>query len=88
MYYTGCVRTGLQPFIHMKTCTQFTFLSTKKEYIESIQVWCLENIGPKHTPEQEGLWMDRCLPEWQYQRYQIRIKEDTHATMFNLKWQS
>ena len=49
--------------------------------------WCLENIGPKHTLEQEGLWMDRCLPEWQYQRYQIRIKEDTHATMFVLKWQ-
>lgn len=88
MYYTGCVRTALQPFIHMKTCTQFTFLSTKKEYIESIQAWCLENIGPKHTLEQEGLWMDRCLPEWQYQRYQIRIKEDAHATMFNLKWQS
>ena len=72
----------------MKTCTQFTFLSTKKEYIESIQAWCLENIGPKHTLEQEGLWTDRCLPEWQYQRYQIRIKEDAHATMFNLKWQS
>ena len=71
----------------METCTQFTFICTNLKHINEMREWCLDYIGTEHTKKQQGLWAERCLPEWQYQRYQIRIKEDTHATMIVLKWQ-
>lgn len=64
----------------------FNIISCTPEYIVAVQQWCLENIGPRHTIEQAGLWRDKEDPEWAGQRYQIMFKNPEHAAMFQSKW--